>query len=430
MSAVINSTLLGARMPSEPTPLEEVSHLTLKVGRILFQNNADTGEVEDSVRRFASAFGCEAHLLVTYKTLLLTLISNQQFRTKAGNSVPAMNVNMAAVAAVKALVADVEAGGAMALEEIRRKLDEIERQPPIYRRWIVVAGLSLTAASLSRLFGGDWPTFFVTFVAGSAGTWLRQEMGRRGWNLFFIAFAAAFASGVIAGIAVLLKLSDMPALCLVAPGMIIVPGVPLVNCVRDMIKNHMAIGISRLGLATMITLAIAVGLFAATAVTGAQIPVAESSRLPPLAEDALFSACAALGYLFLFNVPARLAWVCVLCGVASHTTRTFCLQHHIDIVTGSLIGALAVGFLAHGFARYFRAPASAFAFPGVVAMIPGAFAFRSVIGYIQIISAGSSASLSLIAETVALSATSFFMVLVIAIGVTAPLIIMKKERLL
>jgi len=152
----------------------------------------------------------------------------------------------------------------------------------------------------------------------------------------------------------------------------------------------------------MITLAIALGLFAATAVTGAQISVAESSRLPPLAEDSLFSACAALGYLFLFNVPVRLAWVCVLCGVASHTMRTLCLQHHIDIVAGSLIGALAVGFLAHGFARYFRAPASTFAFPGVVAMIPGEFAFRSVIGYIQIISARSSASPSLIAETVAL----------------------------
>ena len=110
----------------------------------------------------------------------------------------------------------------------------------------------------------------------------------------------------------LLNLSDMAALCFVAPGMIIVPGVPFVNGVQDMIKNHMAIGISRLGLATMITLAIALGLFAATAVTGAQIPVAESSRLPPLAEDSLFSACAALGYLFLFNVPVRLAWVCVL----------------------------------------------------------------------------------------------------------------------
>jgi uncharacterized membrane protein YjjB (DUF3815 family) len=133
---------------------------------------------------------------------------------------------------------------------------------------------------------------------------------------------------------------------------------------------------ARLGLGVLITLAITFGLFAATAVTGAQIPVEEPSQLPSLAEHALFSALAALGYLFLFNVPVRLAWVGVLCGVASHTTHTFCLQYGIDIVVGSLIGALGARFLAHGFARYFLAPASAFVFPGVVAMIQGAFAFR------------------------------------------------------
>ncbi len=226
----------------------------------------------------------------------------------------------------------------------------------------------------------------------------------------------------------LLKWSPDPALCLVAPGMIIVPGVPLVNCVQDMLKNHMSVGIARLGLALLITLSIAMGLFTATAVTGVPIPVEEPSRLPLLAEDALFSALAALGYLFLFNVPARLAWVSILCGVASHTTRTWCLQHQVDIVSGSLIGALAAGFIAQGFARYFRAPASAFAFPGVVAMIPGAFAFRAVIGYLEIIKAGGSAAPQLVAATVSLSATCLFMVLFIALGVAAPVLVFRARR--
>ena len=414
-------------MISGPVTLEEVSHLTLSVGRILFQNNADTQTVEDSVQRFAKVFGCEAHLLVTYEALLLTVRMDGEFRTKTGNRVPTMNVNMAAVAAVETLLDELERA-AMKIGDVRAKLEEIERQPPIYGRWVVVTGLSLTAASLSRLFGGDWPTFFVALAAGAAGTWLRQEAGRHGWNVFFVAFLAALVSGAVGGVAVLLKWSDMPALCLVAPGMIIVPGVPLVTCVQDLIKNHMAIGISRLGFGVLITLAIAVGLFSATAITGVRIPVAESSHLPPLAEDAVFSALAALGYLFLFNVPIRLAWVGVLCGVASHTTRTFFLQHGLDIVSGSLIGALAAGFLAHGFARCFRAPASAFAFPGVVAMIPGSYAFRAVIGYFEIVSAGSAAAPALVAETLALSATCLLMVLAIAIGVAAPLGLMKVRK--
>jgi uncharacterized membrane protein YjjB (DUF3815 family) len=257
--------------------------------------------------------------------------------------------------------------------------------------------------------------------------WLRQVLGRRGFNLFFIPFAAALVSGVIGGASVLLRVSATPALCLVAPGMIIVPGVPLVNALQDMIKNHMTVGLARLGLGGLITLGITFGLFVAMGLTGAKIPVEAPLRLLPIPEDALFSALAALGYLFLFNVPARIAWACVVCGVASHTGRTLCLHLGIDVVSGTLIGALAVGFLAQGFARHFRAPAVAFAFPGVVAMIPGAFAFRAVIGCLQIVHTGAAAATALVAETLALAATCLLMVAAIAVGIAAPLILTKKR---
>ena len=410
---------------TDPASIEDVAHLTLQVGRLLFENGADTAEVHESVVRFAAAFGYEAHLMVSYEVLLLTLVAGGQFRTKVGYRVPAMNVNMAAIADVSTLVGEVE-NGRRGMAEVRAELEDVEGRPPVYGRWIVVVALGLTAASLARLFGGDWPTFGIAWLAGSTGMWLRQELGRRGFNLFFIPFAAALVSGVIGGAAVLLGVSGTPALCLVAPGMIIVPGVPLVNGVQDMFKNHMTQGLARLGLGVLITLAIAFGLFVATVLTGAKIPVDAPLQLLSVPEDALFSALAALGYLFLFNVPGRIAWACVVCGVASHTTRTLCMHLGLDILSGTLIGALAAGFLAQGFARHFRAPAVAFAFPGVVAMIPGAFAFRVVIGCLQIVAAGAAAATTLVTETLALSVSCLLMVAAIALGIAAPLILTKK----
>ena len=410
---------------TDPASIEDVAHLTLQVGRLLFENGADTAEVHESVVRFAAAFGYEAHLMVSYEVLLLTLVAGGQFRTKVGYRVPAMNVNMAAIADVSTLVGEVE-NGRRGMAEVRAELEDVEGRPPVYGRWIVVVALGLTAASLARLFGGDWPTFGIAWLAGSTGMWLRQELGRRGFNLFFIPFAAALVSGVIGGAAVLLGVSGTPALCLVAPGMIIVPGVPLVNGVQDMFKNHMTQGLARLGLGVLITLAIAFGLFVATVLTGAKIPVDAPLQLLSVPEDALFSALAALGYLFLFNVPGRIAWACVVCGVASHTTRTLCMHLGLDILSGTLIGALAAGFLAQGFARHFRAPAVAFAFPGVVAMIPGAFAFRVVIGCLQIVAAGAAAATTLVTETLALSVSCLLMVAAIAVGIAAPLILTKK----
>jgi uncharacterized membrane protein YjjP (DUF1212 family) len=411
---------------ADPAPVEEVAHLTLGVGRLLLASGADTAQVQDSMTRFAGGFGFETHLVVGYEALLLTVVAGEQFRTKVGSRVPAMNVNMSAVAAVNQLVGEVEEGR-WELADARKELEAIEHRSPAYGRWIVVIALGLTAASLARLFGSDWPTFWVSWLAGSVGMWLRQVLGRYELNLFFIPFAAALVSGVIGGVAVLLGASSTPALCLVAPGMIIVPGVPLVNAVEDMIKNHMTVGIARLGLGSLVTVAIAFGLFVATTTTGAKIPVDAPQQLLSVPEDALFSALAALGYLFLFNVPARIAWAGVVCGVISHTLRTLCLHLGIDIVTGTLLGALVVGFLAQGFARHYRAPAVAFAFPGVVAMVPGAFAFRAVIGFLQIVQAGAAAPTALMTETLALAVTCVLMVAAIAIGIAAPLILIKKE---
>ena len=405
--------------------VEEVAHQSLQVGRLLLLNGADTAQVEAAVARFAAAFGCEAHLMVSYEALLLTIVAGDHFRTKIGFRVPAMNVGMTAIEAINRLVEDAESGRC-GLGETRAELDRVEHLPPEYGRWLVVVALGLTAASLSRLFGGDWPTFVIAGLAGAAGTWLRQELGRRHFNPIVIPFAAACLSGVIGGAAVLLGASGTPVLCLVAPAMIIVPGVPLINGVQDMIKNHMTLGLSRLGSAGLVTVAIGLGLFVATTITGAQIPVAASTRVIGVPEDAAFSALAAVGYALLFNVPLRIAWACMACGVASHTLRTLLFHNGIDLITGTLIGSLAASCLAEGFARHFQAPAAAFAFPGVVAMVPGAYAFRAVIGSLEI--AHATGGPQLVADTLALGFTVMLMVGAIAVGIAAPVLLLAPLR--
>ena len=414
------------RLAPDAAQVEEVAHLSLQVGRLLLLNGADTETVETAVARFATAFGCDAHLMVTYEALLLTIVAGSHFRTKIGHRVPAMNVGLTAIDAVNRLIGEAE-HGRLDLAKARVDLDNVEHRPPEYGRWLVIAALGLTAASLSRLFGGDWPTFAVAWVAGAAGTWLRLELGRRHVNPIAIPFAAASLSGIIGAGAVLLGASGTPSLCLVAPGMIIVPGVPFINGVQDLIRNHMTLAISRLGFAGLVTAAIALGLFVATVLTGVTIPVAAPTRTIGVPEDAVFSALAALGYAFLFNVPARVAWACVVCGVASHTTRTLCVHLGIDIIAGTLIGALAAGFLAQAFARHFHAPAATFAFPGVVAMVPGAYAFRATIGCLQIVN--GTAAPPLVAETLALAITIVLMVGAIAIGIAASavLFVARKE---
>lgn len=415
----------GAMPAQEAT--DAIAHCLLHFGRILLQNGADTGRVRVAVSRFAVALGCDARFLVSYEGLVLTVVSGAIFQTKIGNRIAVMNVGMSQAEAAFHVLERVERRE-MNLAQASAALEKLERAPPVYNRFLVALALGMTAASLSRLFGGDWVAFFVCWVAGGLGTVARQECGRRRLSPVLVSFLTAVISGLIGGFGARIFGSTTAALCLVAPGMIIVPGVPLINGVQDMIRNHASLGMARLGFAVSVIAAIGLGLELSSLVSGVTLPLQMPAGTVPIPEDAVFAALAALGFVLLFSVPLHLAWACAACGLASHTVR-LAVMHGLglNIVEGTLIGALLAGGLAQIFARRLDAPAATFAFPGVVAMVPGIYGFRTIAGAMDIISAGAVPPPALIDATVGMAVTVIMITAAITMGIAAPLAIMASR---
>jgi uncharacterized membrane protein YjjP (DUF1212 family) len=399
---------------------EEVAHLSLELGRQLMVSGADSAYVKDSVERFAHGLGYEAHLLITYEALLLTVIANGEFRTKVGTHVPGTSVNMTAIESLNRITNET-ASGLLDATTAGARLTGLEHSRPLYPKWLVATSLGLTGASLSRLFGGDWFIFCTVFLAATVGTAVRQQLGQWRAHPLVIPFVSALVSGIIGGLGVRLHPSNMPALCLIAPGMLLVPGVPLINGIRDAINNKMELSGARLSFAALVVVAIALGLFAAMGITGIGIPLSGLTPLLPIPEDAFFSAVTTIGYVFLFNVAVRDSWACVICGVCCHALRTTLMHLGLDIVSGTLVGSMIAGLLAHLFARYFRTPSVTFAFPSVVALVPGSYAFRMVIGGLQILRDAGSSPGPLVAETISLALYTVLLTCAIAIGLAVAL---------
>jgi len=62
-----------------------------------------------------------------------------------------------------------------------------------------------------------------------------------------------------------------------------------------------------------------------------------------------------------------------------------------------------------------------FAFPGVVAMIPGSYGFRAGIAGLQVMELGSAASATLVATTLGLAITTAVTTIAIGLGLALPL---------
>lgn len=394
---------------------DQVAHVALRLGRLMLANGAGAERVQEAVAGYVRRFGRDGRVMVSAEGLILTIEGASGFHTRLGQPLGGMGVNMGRLSALQK-IRRADWGEGPDFAAINAALDKVESRASAYPPLLVMAGMGLTAASLARLFGAEWDVVYVSALVGIVTQMIRQWLTGRSTNPIVSAALAAFGGGLTGAIVMRAFPGVSPTLCLVAAGMILVPGAPLINGVRDTFGNHVGVGISRLMQGAVTVLAITFGLFLAAGLVGDRIPVGGELTLLPLEEDLLFSALAGVGFALLFNVPLRAAWTCIFCALVGHGFRTWMMSQGFDLAAASMGGAFLATLLARVVGWGFDMPPVAFAFPGVVAMIPGSFGFRTGIGGLEIMKAGAEAPASLVAETAALMVTTVLVTSGIAIG--------------
>jgi uncharacterized membrane protein YjjP (DUF1212 family) len=408
---------LSASTPMRAISATDTAHLAGRVGRLMLANGADTEHAGRRIDEVACLLGHPVRRLIATENILLSAADGGTLHTRVGPSIGAITVDMARLGAIERVLQQLREGRLDATE-IDPLLDAIEDERSGYPVPLVIAGVAVTAGALARLFGADWPVLAAALAAGAIGTALRFALARRRINPVTAAFAIALVSGVVAGSLMRLAAGHSPVLCLTAAGMILVPGVPLLNGVRDLIDGHAANGVARLAIGGATIVAIAFALFLAAGFTGGRLPVDTAPGMLPVPEDMVFAAAAAIGYAASFNVPLRKLWVAAACGIASHSLRTVLVGPGVgaDIATGSLAGAFAAGLVSRVAGHHYHAPAVTFAIPGIVTMFPGSYGFRAAIGALHLMDLSDRASPALVAETVSLALTTVITTVAIAVG--------------
>lgn len=247
--------------------LTEVIKLALWAGQLLLQHGAESQQVEETIHRLTTALGCNwADILVSPNAIVMTALSGTEFRTKV-RRVVAPGVNMTIVTDVSALHHRVESGE-LDLAGLRAELRRISDAPGNYPRWLTVFMVGLACAAFSRLFGGDWAEFGVTLAASSSAMFVRQTLQRHYFNAYLVAIVTAFVAGGAAGAAYRLGFVSQPQVALASSVLLLVPGVPLINAVQDLLKGHTVAGLVRGFTGGLIAMCIALGLLLAMALMG------------------------------------------------------------------------------------------------------------------------------------------------------------------
>ncbi|MBO2663623.1 threonine/serine exporter family protein [Shewanella algae] len=146
-----------------------------------------------------------------------------------------------------------------------------------------------------------------------------------------------------------------------------------------------------------------------------------------LLNDAFFSAIPAMGFAMLFNVPRRYLLYCALSGAIGHSSRTLMLQFGLPIEWATFAAAGIIGMVTIAFAKRHLAPPLLYAVAAIIPMIPGSYAYNTVIALVQL-TAQSQLSTELWEQVVTNGLKTVFILGALSVGLAMPSLLYFRTR--
>lgn len=145
-------------------------------------------------------------------------------------------------------------------------------------------------------------------------------------------------------------------------------------------------------------------------------------------QDAFFAFFIAAGFSMLFHTPRRSVWVAGLLGALGHATRFLLLNAGMGLIGATLVGAVLIGLLAIYFAHIVNTPPVVFSMPACITMIPGLYAYRTMLGFIKIAEPGRMLKEpNLLPDTVHNLMLTASLLFTLAIGISVVVLVFRKK---
>ena len=413
--------------------LKDTAIFLAEYASTLMAVGAQTSRIQLNTVRMARSFGYHTNLLIFPKTLSITLLDAEHNHSYTYiKKTPGMALNFKANMRLSALSWKAF-DHKLPLKELWRMFKIIvkeKRENP----WLVLLLASLANACFCRLFDGNLTSMAIVWVATLVGFFIRQQLSRRGVNHLAVFVICAFASTLIGATDYLYFHGGTEDISLGTSMLYLVPGVPLINGVMDIVDGHALDGIARLTNACLLIICIALGLSATVIMFDIDPTTFTKVVRPDVVQaaiaDGLFAAVAGAGFAIISNPPRKALLVCALLACVGHGIRYF-LMHNtglmLDQVTASTIAGFAIGLLAVPFAMRIHCPAECFAFPSLLPMVPGMFAYKAIRDLINIVRLPDDYTMEYVSRFFSNASLTVFVMFGMVVGCIIPIFIFHRQ---
>ncbi|ULP36828.1 threonine/serine exporter family protein [Mycolicibacterium rufum] len=388
----------------------------LRAAQLLHDSGQSTSMTVQAVQRLSRGLGQPAVVIPGWTSITVYDPRGGGAQALIGQTRP-VGVTMRRVATLMRAVDEV-GRRPVQRDDIERVIDAAGRLAPSSTP-AFVAACGVGAAALAVVFGAtDMRVVALVAVAAALGGALRRALARFGADPLLQTFVAAVVAGAAGTTAGQVGLQSAAGLVAVCPAMVLVPGPQILIGAMDLLAARMTLAISRLGYALLVLATIAVGLMLGLWPGGQPLPLTSPPAAVPFVVDVLAAGVAAACYPVFFSMPYRLIGWPIAVGMAAHALHWWAITTwHASLPVAALLACLLTGAVLTPMAYLRHMPFAAVGFASVVALVPGMYVFRTVVGVAELSAGAGERTLLDVANN---GSTALLTVIAMAVGLAVP----------
>lgn len=144
--------------------------------------------------------------------------------------------------------------------------------------------------------------------------------------------------------------------------------------------------------------------------------------------DGCFAVIACIGFALISNAPPKVCRVAGVLAGLGHMARFLLLHQGMGMASASLCAATLISLCSMACARRRHIPAEFLAFPALLPMIPGMYAYNAILATMRFLSASDAGLRQMLLIDIAHNAlTTFFVMGALVIGAIVPLFALHDE---
>lgn len=245
---------------------ERLLSSTILAGKLMMESGAEMHRVEDTMNRILESKQGEgaAVSFVLPTGIFVTTSDGEQIKMQR---IQKRRNNLAKIAEVNQL-SRMFSANTIDVDELYRALKEINSDAMQYPLWMKYAAAACVSAFMMLIFNGSMYDFLVTACLGLFGYWIHRHTAMSLKLRFIPEFFASLCVGFCAILCLRFGIISDLETVIIGSIMLMVPGIPIMNSIRDFLVGNTISGTVFMVEALLIAIMIGSGIMLAMRLMG------------------------------------------------------------------------------------------------------------------------------------------------------------------